>query len=104
MMAIFVRLRIIILNKHLGLPLASKINEGSGVRDFTNDMDNQIIYIDKASFEYLKEYHDARFEVIDGGYDNDGRNHEINSVIKDCDSSIPKLKRTSQHRLLLNYS
>ena len=31
---------IIRLNKHLDFPLTSKLNEESGVRDFTNDMDN----------------------------------------------------------------
>ena len=41
----FVRIRIIKLNKHLYFPLASIINEESGVRDVTNDMDNEIIYI-----------------------------------------------------------
>ena len=41
----FIRIQLIKLNKHLDVPLTSKINE-DGVRDFTNDMDNKIyIYI-----------------------------------------------------------
>ena len=36
----YLKKRSIILNKHLDLPLTNKVNEESGVRDFTNDMDN----------------------------------------------------------------
>ena len=61
----FIRIRIIRLNKHLDFPLASKINE-DGVRDFTNDMSNEIIYIDKVGLDYLVTYHEAEFEVLDG--------------------------------------
>ena len=43
----FVRFKIIKMNKHLGFPLTSKLKEDSGVRDFINEMDNEIIYIDK---------------------------------------------------------
>ena len=41
----FVRIRINKLSKKLDSPLTSKHNEESGVRDFTNDMENGIIYI-----------------------------------------------------------
>ena len=43
----FVRVKIIKLNTHLDFPLASKLNEESGVREFINEMDNGIIYFDK---------------------------------------------------------
>ena len=42
-----VRVKIIKLNKHLDFPLTSKLNEESGVREFINEMENGIIYIDK---------------------------------------------------------
>ena len=48
-----IRIQIIELNKHLDFPLTSKINEESGVRDFIDDMDNEIIYIDKVGLEDL---------------------------------------------------
>ena len=35
------------LNDHLGFPLTGRIAEESGVIVFTNDMDNEIMYIDK---------------------------------------------------------
>ena len=43
----FVRTKIIKLNKYLDFPLASELNEDSGVRELLNEMDNGIIYTDK---------------------------------------------------------
>ena len=54
----FIRIKIIKLNKHLDFPLSSKINE-DGIRDFTNDMRNEIIYIDKVGLEDLITFHEA---------------------------------------------
>ena len=64
----FVRIKIIKMNKNLDFPLTSKLNEDSGVRDFTNQMDNEIIYIDKVGLEDLITFHKAEFEIIDGYY------------------------------------
>ena len=41
----FVRVKIIKLNKHSDFPLASKLNEESGAREFINEMGNGIICI-----------------------------------------------------------
>ena len=49
----FVRANIIKLNRHLGFPLTSNLNEESGVREFINEMDNGLIYIDKVGLEEL---------------------------------------------------
>ena len=43
----FVRIKIIKLNKHFYFPLASKLNEERGVSEFINELDNEMIYIDK---------------------------------------------------------
>ena len=70
------------MNKHLDFPLTSKINEETGIRDFINEMDNNIIYIDKVGWEDLITFHEAEFEITDGYYYNDGRNETINHVIE----------------------
>ena len=49
----FVRAKVIKLNMHLDFPLTSKLNSESGVREFINEMDNVIIYIDKIGLEEL---------------------------------------------------
>ena len=79
------------MNKHLDFPLTSKINEETGVRDFINEMDNQIVYVDKVSLEDSITFHDAQFEIIDGYYYTDGRNETINHVIEDLYSLRLKL-------------
>ena len=81
------------MNKHLDFPLTSKINE-DGVRDFTNYMSTEIIYIDKVGLEDLITFHDAEFEIIDGYYFNEGRNDTtINTVIQDLYDKRLKLKK-----------
>ena len=87
----FIRIKIIKLKIHLDCPLTSKINE-NGVRDFINEMENETIYIDKVGLEELIEYHDAEFEIIDGYYHNEGRNNNINHVIKDLHNLRSKMK------------
>ena len=67
----------------MDFPLTPKINEYSGVRDFTNEMDNGIIYIDKVGLEDLITFHEAEFEIIDGYYYDQGRTNTINHVIED---------------------
>ena len=88
----FVRIKIIKLNKHLDFPLTSKLNEDSGVREFINEMDNEIIYIDKVGLEDLITFHEAEFEIIDGYYYDQGRNNTINHVIEDLYNLRKKLQ------------
>ena len=68
------------LYKHLHFLLASKVNE-DGIRDFTTDMSNEIMYIDKIGLEDSITFHEAEFEILDGYYLNEGRNDTINTVI-----------------------
>ena len=92
------------MNKHLYFPLTSKRNEETGVRDFINEMDNQVIYVDKVGLEDLITFHEAEFEIIDGYYYNDGRNETINHVVEYLNTLRLKLKMMRiQHRWLLNY-
>ena len=89
----FVRIKIIKLNRHLGFPLSSKINEESGVRELINEMDNGIICIAKVGLEELIEYHKAELGIIDGYYYNEGRNNTTNHVIKGSYDLRKKLKQ-----------
>ena len=89
----FARIKSTKLNKHLDFPLTPKLNEESGVRDFINEMDNGIIYIDKVGLEGLITFHEAEFEIIDGYYYDQGRNNKINHVIEDLYNLRLKLKQ-----------
>ena len=88
------------------VPLTSKTNE-DGVRDCVNDMENEIIYIDKVGLEEMIEYHLAEFEIIDGDYFDSGRNNTINHVIEDLYKLRVKLKKDKHQaqmviKLLMN--
>ena len=63
----FITIKITKMNKHRQFPLISKYNN-DGVRVFTNDMINEIVYIDKTSLEDLIKYQLIEFEVIDCYY------------------------------------
>ena len=93
--------KIIKLSKHLGFPLASKLNEDSGVRDCINEMDNGIIYIDKVGLEELATYHEAGFETIGGYYYDQGRNNTINHVVEDFYNLRLKLKQDNPAQVVI---
>ena len=61
----FIRVNIIKLHKHLDFPLTSRIVE-DGVINFTNNMDDEIIHIDKTGLEDLIEFQKSEFNITDG--------------------------------------
>ena len=70
---------------------------------FINDVENEIIYIDKAGLKEIIDHHKPKFEIIGGHYYDQGRNNTINHVIEDLYNLRLKLKRDKiQYRLLLN--
>ena len=77
----FIEVKILKVNKKLNMPLLSRINEKTGSRDFTNDMENQIIKVDNYALSDLIKYHDIEYEIIKGYYFNEGVNKNINKVI-----------------------
>jgi len=75
----FVEILITEVNKHYKFPIMSKIGE---VREFTNDMVNQIIVVDKFTLEDLIKFHKISFKIIKGYYYDEGRNIKIGKVIR----------------------
>ena len=83
--------------------MTSTIHE-DGVRDFINDMEHDIIYVDKCGLEYLISFHDIDFEVTDAYYVNQGRHDTRNNIIKQLyDVRLTITKVRIQHRLLSSY-
>jgi hypothetical protein len=74
----FVEIKITKVGKHYKFPLMSKVGE---VRDFTNDMVNELIVVDKITLEDLIHYHQIEYEIVKGYYYNEGRNDTILKVI-----------------------
>ena len=94
----FVRIKITNVGKFRQFPLMSKYND-NGVRMFTNDMVNEIVYIDKTALEDAINFQLIDFEIIDGYYFDQGRNNKINETIRHlCDlrKNLKKEKNPAQ--------
>ena len=76
----FVKILILKIGKKYSFPLSSYIDEETGVRNFTNDMEGKKIYIDKIALEELITYHKIEFEVLDGYYFDEGFNNQVNKI------------------------
>ena len=74
----FVEILVKKVNKHYKFPLMSKMGE---VREFTNNMEGEMIVVDKITLEDLIHYQEIEFEIIKGYYYNEGRNNKILEVI-----------------------
>ena len=77
----FVEILIHKVNKQYKFPLMSKITK-DGVRNWCNDMDNEIFYCDKTTLEEIIKYHKIEFKILRGYYYNEGRNYNLNTTIK----------------------
>ena len=53
-----------------------------GVRQFTNDMEGRIMFVDRISLEDYIKFHNITFDVIQGYYFNEGRNNTIGNIIE----------------------
>ena len=77
----FICIRLKKINRHLKFPLCSYISD-KGVRIFSNDMEEHVIYVDKTSLEDLIYYHQIEYEFINGYYYDEGHNPLIKETMK----------------------
>lgn len=77
----FVEILIEKVNRKLKFPLMSKIND-KGVRDWTNEMENEIFYCDKITLEELIKHHKIEYKIIRGYYYDEGRNMNLKPTIE----------------------
>ena len=77
----FVEIMIEKVNKKFKFPLMSKVTD-KGIREWTNEMQNEIFYCDKTTLEELIEYHDIEYKIIRGYYYNEGRNMNLKPTIE----------------------
>ena len=79
----FIKIKILENGNELDYPLMSYIDEKTGVRNFTNDMKNNIMYVDKIAMEDLIEFQGIKkYEILQGYYFNEGRNPTSTKTIK----------------------
>ena len=77
----FVEIKITKVNKRLAFPLLSRKTE-AGIRDFTNDMEGEVVNVDRYMLEDCIKFHGLEFEVIRGYYYDEGRNPTLKTVIE----------------------
>lgn len=77
----FVEIKVTKVAKRLSFPLLSRKTE-QGIRDFTNDMQGEIINVDRYMLEDCIKFHGLEFEIIRGYYYDEGRNHTLKTVIE----------------------
>ena len=76
----FIRIEINNVGKEYSFPLMS-YKDDTGNREWTNNMQNKIMYVDKIQLEDLIQFHEIEFNIIDGYYFDEGRNNKLKEVI-----------------------
>lgn len=88
----YVCIEITKVGKHYDFPCASLLTE-TGIRNFTNDLIGQKVYMDKIALDDLVKFQDAEFRFINGYYYDEGFNPKIVETIKYVFSQRLKYKK-----------
>ena len=104
----FVEIVIKSVGKKYNFPLMSRITD-KGIRDWTNEMINEYICVDKITLEELIKYHKIEFEIVRGYYFNEGRNMKLLPSIQHLFNKRLEAKKAgnpiqSVYKLLMNSS
>ena len=104
----FVEIRIISVGIKRDFPIMCKTRK-DGVKEWTNDMEGEIITVDKTSLEDLIEFQNVKFEILRGYYFNEGRNNNLTEVVERVFQQRKKYKKDKNpiekvFKLILNSS
>ncbi len=79
----FIKIRITKVNKKYHIPCMSFVDSKNHIRNWTNNMEGKICYIDKTTLQDWKSFHKIEYDILCGYYYNNGRNPTIKHVIKE---------------------
>ena len=88
----FIQIKITDIKKKYKFPLASLMTD-KGVRNFTNDLINEYIYVDRTMLEDLINFNDIKYEFIKGYYYDEGHNDTINKTMEHLFQQRVKFKK-----------
>ncbi len=88
----YVRAKVLKVGIKRDFPLLSKINE-KGIREFTNDLQGEVVYIDNVSMEDAMNFQQCEFEIIDGYMFDQGFNPKIKESIQHLFNSRLEAKK-----------
>lgn len=77
----FVCIKVKSVGKKYKFPCVSLLTD-EGIRNFTNDLVGEYLYLDKTGLEDFVKYHKAEYEFVNGYYYDKGHNPRIRTVIK----------------------
>ena len=77
----FVQIRVSKVGSKYPLPI-TRIKSEDGANNWTNELENKTLYVDKNTLEDLVEHSQLEFEVLSGYYFDEDYNKTINSFIK----------------------
>ena len=88
----FVCIKVKSIKKKYKFPCVSLLTD-KGIRNFTNDLEGEYLYLDRVGLEDFVNYHGAEYEFINGYYYDDGHNPKIKSVITHLFNQRLKFKK-----------
>ena len=101
----FIKIKINKVNINLDFPILSVIK--NGIRNYTNELENEIIYVDKFTLEDAIKYQNIEFEILEGYYFDEGRNNDLCELVKNLYDKRLSYKNNKNplenvYKLLLN--
>ena len=88
----FIEIKITKIKKRYKFPPTSVLNE-NGIRNFTNDIEGQILYVDRTMLEDYINFMGIEYEFIKGYYYDEGHNKTINKVMEHLFNQRLKYKK-----------
>lgn len=87
----FIKIKVLDVGVRRKMPLLSyKLND---VRMFSNDLKNQIIYVDNIALEDFETFQNGTYEILQGYYFNEGFNPKIKEVVQNLTETRNKFKK-----------
>jgi len=88
----FVCIKVKSIKKKYKFPCVSLLTD-KGIRNFTNDLVGEYLYLDKTGLEDFVKYHGAEYEFVNGYYYDEGHNGTIRTVINHLFNQRLKFKK-----------
>jgi hypothetical protein len=77
----FILVKVLKVGIKRDFPILSYINDDTGVRYFSNEMEGRLVYVDRFTLEDFMEFQNGEVEIIQGYYFDEGRNETITEEI-----------------------
>jgi hypothetical protein len=102
----FLEIEIIKVGINRKFPLMSIVDD-NGIKNFTNDVEGERIFVDKTSLEDMINFQNIQFKVIKGYYFDEGFNTKIKDIIRYIFDKRKQLKKEGNsseliYKLIMN--